>query len=221
MSRCLFIGMMPKQFDPSKPAKLSKKYPVLIKSPFRPGHVITLDDIQRAIEENPGLVYNVYPNEKELTTSIEVQTLGFLGTKTTSILQDHLQKDVIIEHQKRDLMCKQRVEQISTLKNFYIHQGILYRKTPDQTGDSFDPHEGRICIPKSLIATLIAYYHVSNHCGPRALFNQIRHRYYCYGLFAQIVHFCQCCYLCMICKSHQTRQPFNEKPYYPLRRMST
>ena len=221
MSRCMFMGMMPKTVDPSVPPKLSKKYPVIIKSPFQPGQVITFDDVKRVITKNPGIVYNLNPKKENSTSTVEVETLGYIGSSVASILHSELHPENIIKHQGKDELCSARLARLRNgirMEGFHEHQGILHRKK--FSGQS--PHErGRICIPDSLLPSLIAYYHVANHCGAEALYRMLRVDYYCYKLFQKVTAFCQSCYLCMICKAHQTKQPFAEKPYAPISKMST
>ena len=226
MSRSLFIGMRPREEDPNKPDKLSKKYPVMVRSPFKPGQMITLDQVKQVILDNPGVVYNIIPEDNPsdissrpgTATPLEVETLGYLGSSIAGTLHAKLERANIIRHQREDAMCKTRMENLEKLKHFYFHQGLLYRKT---TADQTDYEAGRICMPDSLLPTLIAYYHISNHAGAQAIYHQIKEGYYAFQLLKKVTLFCQACYLCMICKAHQTKQPFASGPFFPMERMST
>ena len=56
LSRYYFFGIVN-----SPNNKLNRKKPVMIRSPFKPGQMVMLEDIQHAIRNDPGIVYNIEP----------------------------------------------------------------------------------------------------------------------------------------------------------------
>ena len=59
--------------------RLNRKMHVLIRSPFRPGVMVTLSDIIHAIRTNPGIVCNILPpQDKQLDKDVEIESLGLI-----------------------------------------------------------------------------------------------------------------------------------------------
>ena len=75
LSRYYFFGVVTPPND-----KLNKKLPVMIRSPFKPGQIVTMDDIKHCIRQDPGIVFNIKPTErKQIATHIELLTQGAIS----------------------------------------------------------------------------------------------------------------------------------------------
>ena len=96
MSQYMFMEMIPKTIDPPVPPKLSKKYPVIIKRPLQPRQVITFDDVKTVITENPGTVYNVNPKKENAASTVDVETLGYIGSSVASIRHSELPRRTLL-----------------------------------------------------------------------------------------------------------------------------
>ena len=64
-------------------SKLNRKQPVIIRSPFKPGQMVTIDDIKHAIRNDPGTVYNINSTEK-------IQTGPQKGEKMQTVIHIEL-----------------------------------------------------------------------------------------------------------------------------------
>lgn len=222
------LDQLPKNEIEFKGEKLKRGVNVAIFSPFRTGQTVTIEDIIRAIEVDPGLVYNIVDNgvpmpkrdvsinsvifqffsNHQRDVSLNSLSLGSLGSPMPHLLNKDLQLGNIITRQKEDEKCQKIMEKLDSMNNFYIFQGVLYKKR-DLSDSAAQP--GRIVIPVALLPSLITYYHLANHCGAKTLFDQIRPNYYHKSLFEVVTHFTQSCYLCLVYRNHKTTQPIAKR----------
>ena len=96
-------------------------------------------------------------------------------------------------------------------------KGILYRK---KTMEQDILQAGRIVLPFSLLPAAIAFYHWQNHAGASTIRNLLWHSYYHPKLLFHTQRFVSSCYLCLIHRPLNNRQPLAEHPYYAISKSS-
>ena len=74
LSRFYFFGLVE---TPSN--KLNRKMPVIIRSPFKPGQMVSIQDIDHALRNDPGIVMNISPKENiQIVTHSELESDNYL-----------------------------------------------------------------------------------------------------------------------------------------------
>ena len=171
--------------------------------------VLDLDDVENLeIKEEHN-----YDKIQPATANICSLSANAIGAKSIRLLKNDLIIENIIKEQQKDELCKQIRKQLDARKIFYEFQGVLYRK---KTKDQSELEPGRIVIPYMLLPSAIAFYHYLNHAGAATIRNQLYHTYYHPKLLLHVQTFVSSCYLCLIHRPMNSRQPLALHPYIPI-----
>ena len=112
-------------------------------------------------------------------------------------LQKFLTVSNISEHQRKDPLLSQLIEQLergAVINKWFLEKNILCRHFKDTNQNSV------ITIPESLIPYVLALYHFKTHAGSKKMLATIRLKYYWRNMSSDITEFCRGCILCSIFK---------------------
>ena len=180
------------------------KKAIMIESPFKVGQILTLNDVQEALEKNPHLVtysekepkISRYTKKVNLVKFSDTAKIKFVGSNMISELTKLTTPDEFMKEQLKDGFCKNLSEKPN--KKFYKYKDLWYKM---RTKQSEMNEQGRLVIPRSLAAHIIAMFHLENHCGVNNLCSQIKSLYFLPNLKATINDFTRMCHLCTIYKA--------------------
>ena len=170
--------------------KANKAYE--IKSPFKAGEIITLNDIQRAIQVNPDIIRPQAPLKQD-TKESKQQKIRLIGTNFLSDLMKALQPSAIAKRQTTDNYCTNVIENPLKYPKYYRYQGILYKQRRTQTSKN---RAGRIVLPEKLIGHCLALFHADNHGSAKALSTMIKAQYFFPNIEKRATEFTKGCFLC-------------------------
>jgi hypothetical protein len=153
--------------------RFTNKMSFKIRCPFPIGRVLTVQDIDNALEQDPDLV--------EITP---IKLINRISVPLTLELKPLLTTENFIKEQRRDKEIQKRSNDIQEkgdksvfAKTYRIHQGLLYKTFKKTETQDQETLPGRLYIPKSLEGPLMAFYHVNNHQGAQGLYRQLASSY--------------------------------------------
>ena len=213
LSRSYFV-----KIELENPNKLDKKKPVIVRSPFKIGQLITLDDIYKVMKEDPGIVFNMVPKDgTPEVKSIMEESNFFLGDVLYKKLKNEMALEKILKEQKKDEFCIKIREKLKSRKFFFTKGNILFKAEVDVNDESFDG-KGRLVLPKNSVILFVAHAHLQNHVGSKCLTDLLNEEYFCPKMREQVQDFTSSCYLCMIYKSHKMKKEIPKQPYFPAKK---
>jgi len=180
------------------------KKAIMIESPFKIGQILTLDDVQEALDKNPNLVtYSEKQPRPVKKPKVPIKVINssnikvnYVGTSMVSELIKLTSHSEIIKEQLKDNFCRKLPDKKNP--KFYRYKEIWYKLRSNQ----IEPDDsGRIVIPRALASPILALFHLENHCGVQNLCSQIKSRYFLPNLKATVNDFVKMCHLCAIYKA--------------------
>ena len=204
---------------PVKPTKNQIHRAQLIVSPFRPGQILTKDDLIRYVEQHPEVLHipphEITPRKSKLDQMLELgDVIPFNEPAVHKVvqevapavaeLQDELSLDKIISAQKEDTRF-----------------GPIYKTLLD--GHAFPPYvldkyilkrDDKIVLPDTLLPFVLALHHYTQHVGHQVLARMIRANYYSPRLEAKALQMTNACHLCKVYTAHHGRKnPLGRDPF--------
>ena len=182
---------------------------VLVKSPFKFNELITIKDIAEAIKKDPNCVYQYEPE----TVDIHRIFVNFAGTNVVEDLTELFHDSNILKSQLKDDYCNVIKEDLVRNRNFYVLNGILYRKARNQTSVY---ERGRVVLTESLVTPCIIRFHYDNHAGIVNILNHMNESYYYPNLFNKISSLLAACHLCNCYLARSPKPLIKEHPFWPI-----
>jgi hypothetical protein len=179
--------------------KFSNKISMKVHSPFPIGKVLTVKDIEKALEQNPSLV-EIVPAQRSVTT----KKVQFVSSQLITSLKPLLTTAKFMEGQRSDPFISKRYNDLmdkgdssNYAKSYKIHQGLLYKRFHAKDAES-NTSPGRLYVPSNMIGLLLAAYHCDNHQGARGLEQKLQVDYFFPGMQAATSSFTASCHLCAV-----------------------
>ena len=182
---------------------------VLVKSPFKFNELITIKDIAEALKKDPNCVYQYEPE----TVDIQRIFVNFAGTNVVEDLTELFHDSNILKSQQKDNYCNLIKEDLVKNRNFYVLNGILYRKARNQTSIY---ERGRVVLTESLVTPCIIRFHYDNHAGIVNILNHMNESYYYPNLFNKISSLLAACHLCNCYLARSPKPLIKEHPFWPV-----
>jgi len=184
--------------DPTELADLKKA--VIVTSPFKLGQLVTYNDLVEALEKNPNLVsYTIKePKIKSFIQNINKvsSAVKYVGSCIVTEAVKMTTPSEISLAQQKDSFCYNLT--LKSHAKFYSFKNTWYKRRDNQVELN---DEGRIIVPRKLIAPTIALFHFENHSGINNLHDQMKAVYYFPNMRASITEFVRMCHLCAVYKS--------------------
>ncbi len=166
----------------------------IIESPFKIGEVVTVQDLTQALEQNDNLIH-IPPH----VPSPKVPMVKNISSISLSVLEQdltrELQTDKLIQEQEKEAevqKIRQKLLEGEEVKGFFLRRGVLMKERPKST--NLPPG---IVVPKVLVPTLIATYHLGAHSGYKIISESIRQNFFVPKLEEKVLHFTRSCSLCV------------------------
>ncbi len=193
------------------------KKAVVVRTPFSHGQIVTVKDILRELEADPGIVQIPEPEK------VSEKKVGLVAALSVASVSRELLKvlsiEALIQAQSEDekwKLVRERLVQGETDNNYVLHKGLVSR--PPKAGSKEEP---RIVVPQKSVPSLFAFYHLQCHAGASALSRMIKTAYYVENMMEQLTRFTKACHACAAFKANQTRKQEIGHAPLPLRKAST
>ena len=153
---------------------------------------------------------------------IQRLTLRYLGTAIDKSLEEVTSQHTILKAQRQSPHHSRIIENLSKgqkYNRFYLNkEGLLLKRSRIKKQEVLPPRD-KIVIPNHLIGRLIAYFHVDNHCGYKALYKLIKASYTAEKLEDKCRDFTTSCHLCCVNKfDHLPKESLSRGAYFPCRK---